>query len=153
MAITRRRSVSEIIDEYFADFDRWAEGFREVFTERPSWNLRNGSIEPLRDMMITPKEVLVTVDLPFTSKSTVRVEPVGGNALEITAKMKRKIRLDDLGIAYCRGEFQKFHSHLLIPVSVNIKKMDVKYKKGILEIHIPRKHQLPRRKRTEASGI
>jgi HSP20 family molecular chaperone IbpA len=141
MAIRRKRSVSEMIDEYFADFDKWAQGFGEVFMERPSWNLRTRSIEPLRDMMITPKEVLVTVDLPFTSKSTVKVEPVGSKALEITAKMKRKIRLDDLGIAYCRGEFQKFHSHMLIPVSVNMKKMDVQYKKGILEIHIPRKHQ------------
>jgi HSP20 family protein len=141
MAITRRRSVSEIIDEYFADFDKWAEGFREVFTERPSWNLRNCSIEPLRDMMITPKEVLVTVDLPFTSKSTVKVEPVGNNSLEITAKMKKKIQLNDLGITYCRGEFQKFHSHILIPVSVNMKKMQIQYKKGMLEIHLPRKHK------------
>ena len=141
MAIRKRRSVSEIIDEYFADFDRWAEGFREVLTERPSWNLRNCSIEPLRDMMITPKEVLVTVDLPFTTKSTVKIEPVGSNSLEVTAKMNRKIRLDDLGITYCRGEFQKFHSQMLIPVSVNMKKMRVQYKKGILEIHLPRKHQ------------
>jgi HSP20 family molecular chaperone IbpA len=141
MAIRRRRSFSEIIDEYFADFDKWAEGFREVFAERPSWNVRNCSIEPLRDMMITPKEVLVTVDLPFTSKSTVKVEPVGGNSLEITAKMKRRIRLDDLGITYCRGEFQKFHSHVPIPVSVNMKKMNVQYKRGILEVHLPRKHQ------------
>jgi HSP20 family molecular chaperone IbpA len=141
MAIRRKRSVSEIIDEYFADFDKWAEDFKEVFTDRPSWNLRNCSIEPLRDMTITPKEVLVTVDLPFTSKSTVKVEPVSTNALEITAKMKRKIRLHDLGIAYCKGEFEKFHSQMLIPVSVNMKKMDVQYKKGILEIHIPRKRQ------------
>jgi HSP20 family molecular chaperone IbpA len=141
MEIKRRRSVSEIIDEYFADFDKWAEGFKEVFTERPSWNLRNCSIEPLRDMMITPKEVLVTVDLPFTSKNTVKVEPVGSNSLEITAKMKRKIRLDDLGITYCRGEFQKFYTHMLVPVSVNMKKMRVQYKKGILEIHLPRRQQ------------
>lgn len=141
MEIKRKRSVSEIIDEYFAGFDKWAEGFREVFTERPSWNLRNCSIEPLRDMMITPKEVLVTVDLPFTSKNTVKVEPVGSNSLEITAKMKRKIRLNDLGITYCRGEFQKFYSHMLIPVSVNMKKIRVQYKKGMLEIHLPRKHQ------------
>ena len=152
MAIRRKRSVSEIIDEYFADFDKWSEGFREV-SERPSWNLRNSSIEPLRDMMITPKEVLITVDLPFTSKSTVKVEPVGSNSLEITAKMKRKIRLDDLGITYCRGEFQKFYSHMLVPVSVNMKKMHVQYKKGILEVHLPRKHQQLTRKSSEASGI
>ncbi|HYB69001.1 MAG TPA: Hsp20 family protein [Candidatus Acidoferrales bacterium] len=152
MAIRRKRSVSEIIDEYFADFDKWSEGFREV-SERPSWNLRNSSIEPLRDMMITPREVLITVDLPFTSKSTVKVEPVGSNSLEITAKMKRKIRLDDLGITYCRGEFQKFYSHMLIPVSVNMKKMHVQYKKGILEVHLPRKHQQSKRKSSEASGI
>ena len=143
MAIKRKRSVSEIIDQYFADFDKWAESFREVFADKPSWDLRNCSIEPLRDMTVTPSEVLVTVDLPFTSKNTVRVEPVGSNALEITAKMNRKIRLDDLGITYCRGEFRKFHSHLLIPVSVNMRKMDVQYKKGILEIHIPRKRQRP----------
>jgi len=152
MAIRRKRSVSEIIDEYFADFDKWSEGFREV-SERPSWNLRNSSIEPLRDMMITPREVLITVDLPFTSKSTVKVEPVGSNSLEITAKMKRKIRLDDLGITYCRGEFQKFYSHMPIPVSVDMKKMHVQYKKGILEVHLPRKHQQSKRKGSEASGI
>jgi HSP20 family molecular chaperone IbpA len=71
----------------------------------------------------------------------VKVEPVGSNSLEITAKMNRKIRLDDLGITYCRGEFQRFYSHMLIPVQVNMKKMRVQYKKGILEIHLPRKHQ------------
>jgi HSP20 family molecular chaperone IbpA len=140
MAIRRRPSISDIIDEYFADLEEWVERFGETITERPSWNLRNCSIEPLREIVVTPTEVLITVDLPFTSKSTVKVEPVSKNSLEISAKMNRKIRLDDLGVTHCKGEFQTFHCHIRIPVPVKMDKMDIQYKKGILEIHLPRKH-------------
>jgi HSP20 family molecular chaperone IbpA len=140
MAIRRRPSISGIIDEYFADLEEWVEKFGETLAERPSWNLRNCSIEPLREMVVTPTEVLITVDLPFTSKDTVKVEPVSKNSLEISAKMKRKIRLDDLGVTHCKGELQKFHCHVRIPVPVKMDKMDIQYKKGILEIHLPRKH-------------
>jgi HSP20 family molecular chaperone IbpA len=140
MAIRRRPSISDIIDEYFADLEEWVEKFGETLTERPSWNLRNCSIEPLREIVVTPTEVSITVDLPFTSKGTVKVEPVSKNSLEVSAKMKRKIRLDDLGVTHCKGEFQKFHCHMRIPVPVKMDKMDIHYKKGILEIHLPRKH-------------
>lgn len=140
MAIRKRPSISEIIDEYFADLDEWFERLGETVTERPSWNLRNCSIEPLREVTITPTEVVVTVDLPFTSKNTVKVKRVGKNTVEVSAKMKKKIRLDDLGMTHCRGEFQKFHCHMRMPVPVDMPKMDTRYKKGILEIHIPRKH-------------
>jgi len=140
MAIKKRRSFSELIDEYFADLEDWVEKFGETATERPSWNLRNCSIEPLRDLIVAPAEVLVTVDLPFTEKKAVKVKPVGKNSIEISAKMNRKIRIDDLGVTHCKGEFQKFHCYMRIPVPVNMNKMDVYYKKGILEIHLPRKH-------------
>jgi HSP20 family molecular chaperone IbpA len=140
MAIRKKRSFSNLIDEYFADLEEWVEKFGETITERPSWDLRNCSIEPLREIIVAPAEVLVTVDLPFTDKNAVKVKPVGKNSIEVSAKMRRKIRIDDLGVTHCKGEFQKFHCHLRIPVPVNINKMDVRYKKGILEVHLPRKH-------------
>jgi HSP20 family molecular chaperone IbpA len=140
MAITRRRSFSDMVDEYFRDVKKWAEQFEATTTEKPSWNLRNCSIEPLREITMTPREVLVTVDLPFTNKGAVKVKPVGSSALEVSAKMKRKIRLDDLGVTYCKGEFQKFQCHLRIPVPVKMDRMDVRYKKGMLEIHLPRRY-------------
>jgi HSP20 family molecular chaperone IbpA len=140
MAIKRRRPISEIIDEYFTDLETWAEGVSAAFGERPSWNLRECSLEPLREMVVTPKEVLVTVDLPFTNKNGVKVKPVGNSFLEISAKLNKIVRLDDLGVTHRRGEFQRYHCQLRIPVPVNMKKMAVNYKKGMLEVHLPRKH-------------
>ena len=140
MAIRRRRSIWEIVDDYFSGVDRWADRFESVYAERPSWNLRDSSIEPLREIAVTPTEVFVTIDLPFTKKVDVKVKPVGTSSIEITAKMNRTFKLDDLGVTYSKGVFRKYHSHLHIPVPVNMKKMVVDYKKGILEVHLPRKH-------------
>lgn len=139
MSIKRRRSVYDIVDDYFADLERWTEQLRETLMERPSWNLRNCTIEPLREIMITPSEVIVTVDLPYIKESTVEIKQVDSGSIEISAQMKRRIRLDELGLSHCRGEFQKFQCHMHIPVSVNMDKMKTHFKKGILEIHLPRK--------------
>src|SRR5271157_1281912 len=68
MAVRKRRATSNKIDEYFEDMERWAEQVRETFTEKPSWDLENCAIEPLRDMTVTPREVIVTVDLPYAEK-------------------------------------------------------------------------------------
>ena len=140
MTIRKRRSASDIIDAYFDDLDKWFEDFEGTFAEKPSWNLKNCAIEPLREILLTPTEVLVTVDLPFTTKDAVKVKPLSNNSLEISARMKRKICLDDLGVSHCKGEFQKFHSHIHLPVPVNMDKMEVRFKKGLLEVHLPRKH-------------
>jgi len=129
-----------MLTEYFGDleeeFDRW-----KANLERPSWNRKNCTVEPLHDLKITPTEVVVTVDLPLTVKSKVQVKPLDDNVLEISAEMKRKVRFSELGITHCKGEFQKYHSHSRIPVPVDMEKMQIEYKKGLLEIHLPRKHK------------
>ena len=138
--IKKKHSISEMIDEYFRNLDKWTEQFEESLVQRPSWNLKACTIEPLREILVTPTEVIVTVDLPYTEKNAVKVKPVNKTSLEITAKMKRKIRLDELGMTHCKGEFQKFHCHIRIPVSVKMDQMETQFKRGILEIHLPRKH-------------
>ena len=140
MSIRKKRSVFDMIDAYFDDLEKWAEELEGTFVEKPSWNLKNCSIEPLREITVTPIEVIATVDLPFTEKKAIKVKPLSDTSLEISAKMKKKIRLDDLGVTHCKGEFQKFHCHMRLPVKVNMKKMITQYKRGILEIHLPRKH-------------
>ena len=136
----KRRSISDMIDMYFESMEEWIEEFQETLVERPSWNLKNCTIEPLREITVTPMEVVATVDLPYTEKASVKVRPVSNTILEVSAKMRKKVKLDDLGVKHCKGEFQRFHCHMRIPVPVNMDKMDTKYKKGILEIHLPRKH-------------
>lgn len=141
MSTRRKRSIFDIIDEYFDNLEDWAEKVRETLIERPSWDQKACTIEPLRDIMVTPTEVIVTVDLPYTEKNTIQVKPVDENTLEISARMKRKIRFDDFGMTHYKGEFETFRCQTRIPVPVHMDKMEIRFKKGILEIRLPRKHE------------
>jgi HSP20 family molecular chaperone IbpA len=140
MSTKRKRTISDIIDAYFDEFERWAEEFEETVMQRPSWNLKNCTMEPLREMMVAPTEVVVTVDLPYTDRNSIKVKPVSHTSLEVSAKLKKRIRLDDLGVSHCKGEFERFHCHVRIPVPVNMDDMSTHFKKGILEIRLPRKY-------------
>jgi HSP20 family molecular chaperone IbpA len=142
MAIARRRrGISDMLDDYFRDLEKEIEGWREALAERPSWNLKAGTMEPLRDMRITPTEVVVTVDLPLTNPGTMQVKPSDENMLEISAEMKRKVKFKEMGITHQKGEFQRFHCHTRVPVPVKMDEMKIRFKKGMLEIHLPRKHR------------
>jgi len=140
MSTKRRRSIFDMFDEYFEGLEEWAERFREALIERPSWDQKTCSIEPLRDIMLTPTEVVVTVDLPYTEENTIQVKPIEKNIIQISATMKRKIRFNEFGITHRKGEFQKFQCQTRIPVPVYMEKMEIRFKKGFLEIRLPRKH-------------
>ena len=139
MSIKRRRSAADDFDSFFEDLRSEVEEWRNKLVERPSWNLKASTIEPLSDLIVAPTEVVVTVDLPFTRESTLQVKAVGEDALEVSAKMKRKMTFKDMGMIHQVGEFQKFHFLSRIPVPVQMKKMKIRFKKGILEVHMPRK--------------
>ena len=141
MSIKRKRSIMDILDNYFEELEEQFERWRETLTERPSWNQKACTMEPLRHMRVTPTEVIVTVDLPLTKENTIQVRPVDKSTIEILASMKRKIRFTDFGITHHKGEFQKLHCHLRVPVPVYMEKMELRFKKGILEIRLPRKHE------------
>lgn len=141
MSTRRRRSIFDIINEHFENLEEWTERFREALIEKPSWNRRACTIEPLRDIMVTPTEVTVTADLPYAEENTIQVKPISKDIIEILAKMKRKVRFDDFGITHYKGEFQTLHCQTRIPVSVYMEKMEIRFKKGILEIRLPRKHE------------
>ncbi len=141
MPIRRRRSIFDIIDEYFESLEERVKRSGETLIERPSWNQKTCTVEPLRDIMVTPTEIIVTVDLPYAEESTIRVKPIDKDTLEILAKMRRKIRFDDFGITHYEGEFQTFQCQTRIPVPVYMEKMEIRFKKGFLEIRLPRKHE------------
>ena len=142
MAIERkRRSFIDIFDEYFDDMERELDRWRESFVEGPSWNLKASTMEPLKNMRVLPTEVVVTVDLPLTKESSLKVKALDESTLEISAQMKRKMTFKELGITHHKGEFQKFHCYMRVPVPVQMSRMKTKFKKGMLEIHIPRKRR------------
>lgn len=140
MAIRKRerRSIFDMIDDYFGNLEHWAEDFEDALVEKPSWDLKRRTMEPLRNMIVTPSEVVVTVDLPFTEPKTITVKPVNEKSIEISAEMRRKIKFEDLGVTHRQGEFHTFYCRTRIPVPVDMDKLRFAAKKGILDIHIPR---------------
>jgi len=128
------------MSDYVEDFKTWAEEIIESATnQRPSWDIESCSLEPLCNIFITTKEVVVTADLPYAEPKMVRVEAIGENMIEIEAKMKRKVHFDDFGITHRKGEFSSLLCQPRIPVPVKPEQMKISFKHGILEIRLPRK--------------
>jgi len=136
----RKRSLFDLMVEYMEDFKMWAEErIGSAIVERPSWNTRACCLEPLCNVFVTVDEVVVTADLPNTNPESVKVKATGEDLIDIRAGMKRKLRFDDFGITHRRGEFSSFRCQVRIPVPVDTKQMQIGFKRGILEIRLPRK--------------
>jgi HSP20 family molecular chaperone IbpA len=133
----RRRSIHDMIREYLDEVEKLKEGWPP--TERPSWNLRECTLEPLSTIFVTAKEVIITADLPYAQPHSVKVEPINDDRLEITAEMKHKVRFKDWGITHHEGEFSTFSCQARVPVPVDMKDMKTIFKRGMLEIRLPRK--------------
>ncbi len=138
-SIKRKRSFLDIIDDYFENLEEEFERWRETLVDRPFWDQRNCTIEPLRIMKVTPTEVIMTVDLPLTEEKTVKVKTIDKRTIEISAEMKRKMRIEELDLKHYKGEFYGLHCHSRVPVPVQMDKITTHFKKGILEIRLPRK--------------
>jgi len=136
----RRRSIFEIIREHVEDLEAFADRLIEsALMERPSWDLQSCCLEPLCSVFVSADEVVVTADLPNIDPKNIKVEAVEKDLIEITAKMKRKLHFEDFGITHRQGEFSAFRCQTRIPVPVDTKKMKTQLKRGILEVHLPRK--------------
>jgi HSP20 family molecular chaperone IbpA len=134
---TRRRSVLDLISDYLEKMESLADDLLPF--ERPSWDIRAGTIQPLCSVSVAPEEVVVTADLPFSDPDSIKIEPSDERTLEITAKIRRRLCCKDLGIMHQRGEFSTFNCQTRIPVAVDMKRRTEKFKKGILEVRLPRK--------------
>ena len=138
----RKRSIFDLMSEYMEEFEALADELMEsTFAEHPSWNTESCCLEPLCNVFVTPEEVVITADLPNTEHESVKVEALSEDLIEITAKMKRTMRFDDFGITHREGEFSSLRCQPRIPVPVDIKRMRISFKHGILEIRLPRKRR------------
>jgi len=136
----RRRSLFDLISDYMEDLEALSEElFEAEMAERPSWDIKSCCIEPLCNVSVTPDEVVVIADLPNTNPNTIKVEQISQDTLEIKAEMKRKIRFNEFGITHREGEFQYFRCLNHIPVPVDAKRMKTQFKRGILEVRLPRR--------------
>jgi HSP20 family protein len=133
----KRHSIYDMIREYLEEVEKLKEGMPPA--ERPSWDLKECTLEPLSNIFVSRREVIITADLPYAQPSSVKVEPINDDRLEITAEMNRKVKFKDWGITHHEGEFSTFSCQTRIPVPVDMKHIETSFKRGLLEIRIPRK--------------
>lgn len=136
----RKRAIFDEMNEYLEKVEALAnELMNPVTSEGPSWNTETCCLHALSNVFITSREVIVTADLPNIEPETVKVEAVNENLIEITAKMKKKVRFADLGVYHRQGEFSFLLCQGRVHVAIDAEKMEISYEGGILEVRFPRK--------------
>jgi len=111
----------------------------EVSTPHSSgWNVAAACIVPLYDVFVAATEVVLTVDLPYVDQKKVKLLCPANDVVEIYAETTRKITFRDLGVKHRHGEFTCYHTRVRIPVPVDENKINTKFKRGVLEVHLPR---------------
>ena len=121
------------MDEYFKR--------AEFMFERalaPSWNEAAQSIEPLYNISVGSNEVIVTVDLPYVNREEVTLKLPADDVVEVSANTKRRITFVDMGVRHRGGQFKSYHALIHMPVPVVESGMTSKFKRGVLEIRLPR---------------
>ena len=102
------------------------------------WNVAASCIEPLYSVFVAAAEVVLTIDLPYVNSKNVRLECPTNDVVEIFAKTSRKITFRALGAKHRHGEFTCYHVRIRMPAQVDEKRMVSEFKRGVLEVHIPR---------------
>jgi len=135
----RRRSIFDIMRERMDELEEIAEEMFERLLERPSWDITTQSLEPLCDVFVRSDRVIVTADLPKVDPRSIRVRGISDDLIEITAKMRVKVNFEDWGVTHRRGEFSCFSCRVPLPVPVDMSGAEARFRRGILEISLPRK--------------
>jgi HSP20 family molecular chaperone IbpA len=133
MSHDKRKHLFEAMDEYFKRAEYM---FERVFV--PSWNEAAQTIEPLYNMAVGSSEVIVTVDLPYVNPEEVTLKVPADDTVEIYANTKRQITFADMGVRHRGGQFKGYHARINMPVPVLESGMTSKFKRGVLEIRLPR---------------
>ena len=137
----RKRSIFDVMGEYVEEFDTLADELLEAtFPEGPSWNTETCCLQALSNVFVTTREAIVTADMPNIEPETVKVESLDETLIQITAKMKKKVRFADLGICHRQGEFSTLRCQERIQVAFDSEKMKIAFTGGIIEVRFPRKN-------------
>ena len=133
MSHDRRKHLFEAMDEYFRRAEHL---FEHVFAS--GWNEAAQSIEPLYNIAVGSDHVVVTVDLPYVNPDEVTLKVPADDTVEILANTKHRITFADMGVKHRGGQFKCYHARIHMPVPVVESGMMSKFKRGVLEVRLPR---------------
>lgn len=116
-----RRELNELWDRFLQDWDRGLSLWQE-----PTFGMTAG-LEDKED------EYLFHVDLPGFDPEDIDIK-VSGNWLSVRAEHKEEEKGREGG-TYHYGSFQRSFT---LPHGVDADKIDARYQRGILEVHLPK---------------
>ena len=133
------QSTLDTLEKYLLEFKALSNELKTIaFPDGPSWNIENSCLYALSNVSITPKEVIITADLPNIELETVKVRVTDGNLIKISAKLKKKMKFSDFGIFHRNGEFTSLSCIDYVNETIDFKKLVISFKNGILEVRIPK---------------
>ncbi len=122
-----RESMSSLFDRFFSDLLRFPE----------SEEISGQTFSPAVDIKETPKEYIVTAEVPGIPKKDIEIE-ISDNIL--TIKGERKFEKEEKNESYHRVEraYGSFCRSFTLPTQVNPDKIEANFKDGLLNIVIPK---------------
>jgi HSP20 family protein len=102
------------------------------------WDISSHSMEPLINIEDAGSHLKVTMDLPSVKKEDIEVT-VTEDMLQVKAKTCRTYSFSRWDTAQRGTEFSSFSKTISLPVKVDAKAAESKFRQGILEIMLPKK--------------
>ena len=146
--VTPRREI-DVFDNMDRVFDTlyrgWMRPFRELL---PEWAPLTGRMEfamPHLDLIERDKEILVRVEIPGVDKKDLKLD-LTGDLLTIAGERQFEEETEEGEVhraEIARGAFTR-GIRLLVPVDPE--KVEAEFKEGLLEIHLPKAHEIERRR-------
>lgn len=131
------RELQEEIDEMFNEVFKgprlW--GYRHELREEPGEVWR----EPFVDIFDEGGEIVVTAELPGVDKKDIKIR-IKDDTLYLEAQANRERKLEKEGALRVERYYSGYRRAIKLPAEVIPEKAKARYKNGILEIRLPKKH-------------
>ena len=112
--------------------------FERFFDWRPSLRLRDkGTWMPLIDLSETPKEIVVKAEVPGMEKEDIDIS-LEGKILTIRGEKKTEHEEKDENVHRLERKYGSFFRSIELPMDVDAEKVNATYKKGVLELKLPK---------------
>ncbi|WP_163339399.1 Hsp20/alpha crystallin family protein [Desulfopila sp. IMCC35008] len=145
--IQLHREMDRLFENAFRGF-----GMSPYRTDFPSASLA-GFMKPQVDVAASDKEYTITVEVPGVNEKDVKVE-IAGNAMTIRGEKKQEKKEREKDYYCMERSYGSFQRILSLPDDADEEKVKAEFRKGVLNITIPRK-ALPQSevKKIEIKGV
>jgi HSP20 family protein len=129
-----RREMERVFDSFFRDFD--------LGSTRP-WS---EEFIPATNVMDNGKEIKVTAELPGLDEKDIEVV-VSEDGITIKGEKKAEKEEKDDGRYLLERCYGSFYRNIPLPATVNMDKVEAKFKKGVLEVCLPKKEEAKKKEK------